>query len=74
LQRQAEISVSQQRNHFTRLTTELSIQDIQLAEYSSIKAMTINGFVRARLEKKRCLIKPVRMVVMGGLEPPTPAL
>jgi hypothetical protein len=67
LQRQAEISVSQQRNHFTRLTTELSIQDIQLAEYSSIKAMTINGFSLARLEKKRRLIKPGRMVVMGGI-------
>jgi len=48
--------------------------NIQLAEYSSIKAMTINGFLLARLEKKRCLNKPVRMVVMGGLEPPTPAL
>ena len=34
---------------------------------SSIKAMTINGFLLARLEKKNCLIKPGRMVVMGGL-------
>jgi len=41
---------------------------IQLAENSSIKAMTINGFLLARLEMKRCLIKPERMVVMGGLQ------
>ena len=44
------------------------------SDLSTPKAMTIKVFLLARLEKKRRLNVPVRMVVMGGLEPPTPAL
>jgi len=43
-------------------------------DFSTPKAMTYIGFLTAKARQECRSIKPVRMVVMGGLEPPTPAL
>ena len=43
-------------------------------DHSRLNAMIINGFQSTRLERNGRLVRLWGMVVMGGLEPPTPAL
>ena len=52
----------------------LIFKSIEMFRIIILKAMVYNGVQIVRREKETRVYRPERMVVMGGLEPPTPAL
>jgi hypothetical protein len=52
----------------------LIFKSIEMFRIIILKAMVHKGVYILRREKKTRVYRPGRMVVMGGLEPPTPAL